>query len=220
MTFTEGKIDSSNKKELAEFNSHLESRSYVNGYTPTYEDLLAFKCFTAAPAKSYQHVARWYKHIASFDATESAIWPKQGGVSEAGNGVLKPTAGGDDDFNLFEDDSDDEEKKRITEERLKAYNEKKSKKPGPIAKSNVIFDVKPWDDTIEIKDIEKAVRSISMDGLLWGPSKVLPIAFGINKLQIGCVIEDLKVSTDILEEEITNFEDLVQSIDIVAFNKV
>jgi translation elongation factor EF-1beta len=34
------------------------------------------------------------------------------------------------------------------------------------------------------------------------------------------VIEDAKVSTDALEEEITGFEDLVQSIDIVAFNKL
>merc|ERR1712098_559012 len=32
---------------------------------------------------------------------------------------------------------DDEEKKRITEERLKAYNEKKAKKPKVIAKTSV-----------------------------------------------------------------------------------
>ena len=35
--------------------------------------------------------------------------------------------------------------KRVTEERLKAYAKKKAKKgPGPVAKSNVIYDVKPW----------------------------------------------------------------------------
>uniref|UniRef100_A0A915EDK3 Translation elongation factor EF1B beta/delta subunit guanine nucleotide exchange domain-containing protein n=1 Tax=Ditylenchus dipsaci TaxID=166011 RepID=A0A915EDK3_9BILA len=37
---------------------------------------------------------------------------------------------------------------------------------------------------------------------------------------ICCVIEDEKVSTDWLEEEITANEDLVQSVDVVAFNKV
>ena len=43
------------------------------------------------------------------------------------------------------EESEDEEKKRVTEERLKAYAEKKAKKgPGPVAKSNVIYDVKPW----------------------------------------------------------------------------
>ncbi|KAI6233400.1 Elongation factor 1 beta [Aphelenchoides fujianensis] len=50
--------------------------------------------------------------------------------------------------------------------------------------------------------------------------RVLPIAYGINKLQIMCVVEDDKVSSDDLEEKITDMEDYVQSIDVVAFNKV
>ena len=37
---------------------------------------------------------------------------------------------------------DDEEKKRITEERLKAYHEKKSQKKAVIAKTSVLLDVK------------------------------------------------------------------------------
>ena len=40
-------------------------------------------------------------------------------------------------------------------------------------------------------------------------AKFVPVAFGIKKLQITCVVEDDKVGTDILEEEITAFEDLV-----------
>merc|ERR1711892_617419 len=59
-----------------------------------------------------------------------------------------PADDDDDDVDLFgsEDEEEDEEKKRITEERLKAYHEKKSKKPQVIAKTSVLFDVKPWDD--------------------------------------------------------------------------
>merc|ERR1711874_938489 len=47
----------------------------------------------------------------------------------------------DDDVDLFgsDEESDDEEKKRITEERLKAYHEKKAKKPKVIAKTSVLF---------------------------------------------------------------------------------
>merc|ERR1712130_487886 len=41
-----------------------------------------------------------------------------------------------------------------------------------------------------------------------------------KKLQITCVVEDDKVSTDDLEDKITAFEDYVQSMDIVAFNKI
>uniref|UniRef100_A0A8C7CAS1 Elongation factor 1-beta n=1 Tax=Oncorhynchus kisutch TaxID=8019 RepID=A0A8C7CAS1_ONCKI len=40
------------------------------------------------------------------------------------------------------------------------------------------------------------------------------------KLQIGCVVEDDKVGTDQLEEQITAFEDYVQSMDVAAFNKI
>merc|ERR1719427_218405 len=51
----------------------------------------------------------------------------------------------DDDVDLFgsSDEEESEEKKRITEERLKAYHEKKSKKPQVIAKTSVLLDVKP-----------------------------------------------------------------------------
>merc|ERR1712088_510367 len=48
----------------------------------------------------------------------------------------------DDDVDLFgsSDEEESEEKKRITEERLKAYHEKKSKKPQVIAKTSVLLD--------------------------------------------------------------------------------
>jgi len=57
-----------------------------------------------------------------------------------------PAADDDDEVDLFgsDDEEDDAEKQRITEERLKAYNEKKAKKPKVIAKTSVLFDVKPW----------------------------------------------------------------------------
>jgi len=89
-----------------------------------------------------------------------------------------------------------------------------------IAKSNVILDVKPWDDETNMKDLEIAVRSIEMDGLLWGTSKLVPVGYGINKLQITTVVEDDKVSIDELQEKIEAFEDFVQSSDVVAFNKI
>ena len=62
-----------------------------------------------------------------------------------------------------------------------------------IAKSNIILDIKPWDDETDLKALEDSVRSVEMDGLLWGTSKLVPVAFGIKKLQITCVVEDDKV---------------------------
>jgi elongation factor 1-beta len=69
-------------------------------------------------------------------------------------------------------------------------------------------------------EMEKLVRTIVMDGLLWGASKLVALAYGIKKLQIMCVIEDDKVSVDELVEKIQEFEDFVQSVDIAAFNKI
>jgi len=133
----------------------------------------------------------------------------------------KPAAKKDDDFDLFDDeDEDSEEKQRIKEERLKQYADKKVGKKEVIAKSSILLDVKPWDDETDMKALEAAVRGISIDGLIWGQSKLIPVAYGVKKLQIGCVIEDDKVSTEALEEQICSFEDHVQSVDIAAFNKI
>merc|ERR1712226_1620870 len=62
-----------------------------------------------------------------------------------------------------EDDDESEEKKRITEERLKAYHEKKAKKPQVIAKTSVLFDIKPWDDETDHAKMLEATKSIEMD---------------------------------------------------------
>lgn len=127
----------------------------------------------------------------------------------------------DDDVDLFgSDEEDDAEAQKLRDERVAAYAAKKSKKPALIAKSSVLLDVKPWDDETDMKKMEQSVRSIEMDGLVWGAAKLVPVGYGINKLQIMCVIEDEKVSTDELSEKIEAFEDYVQSVDIAAFNKI
>jgi len=145
----------------------------------------------------------------------AAVPPKSAGDAK------KPADDDDDDVDLFgSDDENDAEADAIREKRLADYAAKKSKKPALIAKSNVILDVKPWDDETDMKEMEKHVRTIEMDGLLWGASKLVPLAYGIKKLQIATVIEDDKVSVDELQEKIEAFEDFVQSVDIAAFNKI
>lgn len=128
----------------------------------------------------------------------------------------------DDGVDLFASDSEgeDDAAAKVREQRLAEYAAKKSKKPVLIAKSNIILDVKPWDDETDMKAMETEVRKITSDGLLWGAAKLVPLAFGIHKLQISCVVEDDKVSIDWLTEEIEKNEDFVQSVDIAAFNKI
>ena len=67
-----------------------------------------------------------------------------------------------------------------------------------------------------MKALEESVRSVDMDGLVWGASKLVPVGYGVSKLQITAVVEDDKVGMDDLEEKIVEFEDYVQSSDIVS----
>jgi len=67
-----------------------------------------------------------------------------------------------------------------------------------------------------MKALEASVRGIEKDGLVWGSSKLVAVGFGIKKLQITLVIEDDKIGLTELEEEIAEFEDYVQSSDVVS----
>jgi len=82
--------------------------------------------------------------------------------------------------------------------------------------SVVTLEVKPWDDETDLKALEKSVRSVEQEGLVWGSSKFVAVGYGIKKLQITLVIEDELVSLDELQEKIAEFEDYVQSTDVAA----
>merc|ERR1719374_183651 len=204
-------------KNLDVFEKFLETRSYITGYSASQADVSRFKDFSSAPAEKYANVLRWYNHIASFKDEFKSL----PGVPSASSSA--PADDDDaDEVDLFgsDDEEEDAEAARIREERLKAYAEKKSKKAGPIAKSSILIDCKPWDDETDLKQMEAEIKKISMDGLVWGAAKSQLMAFGISKLQILCTIEDEKVSVDDLQEQIEAIEDLVQSTDIAAFNKI
>merc|ERR1712154_94762 len=168
------------------------------------------------------HALRWYNQIKSYSAEESKKFP---GVKDAAkylSGAAAAAADDDDeDVDLFGSDDEEEEEsedaKRVREERLAAYAAKKSKKPALIAKTSVLLDVKPWDDET---DLEAMLKSIEMDGLVWGASKKVPVGYGINKIQVMCTVEDDKVSIEELQEKIEEFEDYVQNCDVAAMNKI
>merc|ERR1711936_85098 len=201
-------------------NEFLAEHSYIEGYVPSQADTAVFEALSGSPKSDTPHALRWYNHIKSF-AAGMKQFPK---ASKDGAAYTSGAAGADedDDVDLFgsDEEEDDEEKKRITEERLAAYHAKKAKKPKVIAKTNVLFDVKPWDDETDMEAMKKACVSIEMDGLLWGASKLVPVGYGINKLQLMCVVEDEKVSIEELSEKMTEFEDFVQSVDVAAMNKI
>ncbi|KJR84770.1 elongation factor 1-beta [Sporothrix schenckii 1099-18] len=231
---------------LAVLNSYLTTRSYIVDHNATQADVVVFKALKSAPAADkYPNAARWYKHIATYEdefATLSgdASKPYTAYGPEVAEVTINPAKApaaeeDDDDVDLFgsDDEEEDAEAARIREERLAEYRKKKEGKVKPAAKSVVTLDVKPWgesllyvftieylNDETDMKALEESVRSIDQDGLVWGLSKLVAVGFGIKKLQITLVVEDEKVSLDDLQDKIAEFEDYVQSSDVVAMQKL
>lgn len=56
-----------------------------------------------------------------------------------------------------------------------------------------------------MKEMEKMVRSIQINGLLWGAAVLYQLNYDIRKLQIMCIIEDEKASINLLSEQIKAF---------------
>ena len=204
---------------LSELNKKLTAKPYVDSYVPTKADYALFTEMFGSNALTIQWVARMASYFSSERAQiAKADKPAAKKAEAPKKEAPKPAAAAeDDDVDLFGD---------VTEEEQKALDNKKKeeaeakKKPAVIAKSNIVIDVKPWDDTIDLEALMKKYRAIERDGLLWGAHKLEPIAFGIKKLKVMIVIEDDKISSDDVEDIIMQFEDEVQSMDIAAWNKV
>nr|GEX01326.1 elongation factor 1-delta [Tanacetum cinerariifolium] len=74
-----------------------------------------------------------------------------------------------------------------------------------MAMSLVLLDVKPSDVETDMQKLEEAVKSVQMEGLTWGASKLVPVGFGMKKLQILMTIVDDLVSVDaIIEDKLTH----------------
>lgn len=198
------------------------------------------------------------------DLERLVVKPNPCAISKsAANQTSKNDKDDDDDVDLFGSDSEEEsaDAAKIREERLAAYNAKKSKSRASnnklsvhsFSKIVIVFQNQCWLQSQTSfwtwshgmmtqtwrrwrKLCEKSKLTASFGELvIWTDfragrlclscifvfvAKLVPLAYGIHKLQISCVVEDEKVSVDWLQEQIEAVEDFVQSVDIAAFNKV
>lgn len=75
----------------------------------------------------------------------------------------------DDDIDLFgsDDEEEDQEAAKVREERLRQYAEKKAKKPGLIAKSSILLDVKPVSSLWNLGALGVGLRILSCPSGWW-----------------------------------------------------
>jgi elongation factor 1-beta len=116
----------------------------------------------------------------------------------------------------------------------KAVAAKKASGKVVIAKSILVWDVKPFGSETDLTILAKKILAITLDGLSWKTEwKKEPVAYGVFKVQIGAIIEDDKVSADDVSELMEAICDpssvdpedneegyMVQSTEIVVFNKL
>ncbi|KAK7401033.1 hypothetical protein VNO78_12344 [Psophocarpus tetragonolobus] len=211
---------------LKSLEGFLSGKTYISGDQLTKDDIKVYAAVLEKPGDAFPNVAKWYEvvssHLAkSFPGNAQGVRFCGKAPASAEAAPAKPAASAaddDDDLDLFGDET--EEDKKAAEEREAAKKSAKKKESG---KSSVLLDVKPWDDETDMKKLEEAVRSIEMPGLLFGASKLIPVGYGIKKLQIMLTIVDDLVSVDTLIEEHLTVEprnEYIQSCDIVAFNKI
>uniref|UniRef100_A0A2K5XQD3 Translation elongation factor EF1B beta/delta subunit guanine nucleotide exchange domain-containing protein n=1 Tax=Mandrillus leucophaeus TaxID=9568 RepID=A0A2K5XQD3_MANLE len=172
---------------LQVLNNYLVDKSYIEGYLLPPADLC--------------HALRWYNHIKSYEKEKASLPGLKKALGKYGPVDVEDTIGRGEKS---------EEAKRLREECLAQHESKKAKKPALI-KSSILLDVKPWDEKTVMAKLEECIRGIQADGLVWGSCELVQVGYGIKKLQIRCVVED-KVGTDMLEKQITAFEDYVHAV--------
>jgi len=226
-------------------NAHLEDNHFLVGDNLTVADILAAgslilgfqTVLDAAFRKSVPDLTEWFERVVGLPSfvrrcgytrmTKNAVRHFDPNAKQEELAAEEPADELDD---LFAEEVEVKPKVKSAGQlkaeemkaKAKADAEKKKVKKPVIAKSSVMFEVKPLDDTTNLDDLFARInKEIVMDGLVWGADmKKVPVAYGIFKLIIVCVVEDDKVSVDDVQERIEGLDDMVQSVEIAAFNKI
>ena len=220
----------SEKSGLGKFNGFLKLKSYIVGYAPTQADIEVFKAFPASgpDSKIAPHAARWYSHIASFSEEEKKAWPAaEVPYGTSAKAPAKPKAAEEEDDPFGDDDDlfgdDDGAAAKALQEKLKAEAVERGKRKAAKARSLIVLEVKPFDAETNLEELALNIKSMTHEGIQnWGQEhKLEPVAFGIKKLIISCVVHDNLVGMDDIIDMINDkYEDDIQSIDVQSMSKV
>ncbi|TDH68215.1 hypothetical protein CCR75_009553 [Bremia lactucae] len=211
---------------LKKLNGFLTNRSYIEGYKFSSADSALFHKFLAVPdAAKNANVYRWYVHTAAKLGLRATLASKDAVSCKAADASAKANTKNEDndDDDLFGDDDeeDDEAAKALAAKRAEAAKSAKKEKKKPVERSQVVIEVKPWETETDLEVLAAKIKALRIEGLTWGEGhKLVPIAFGIKKLLVQCVIVDELVLLDDITEAIEAFEDDVQSVDIASMNKL
>ena len=209
-----------------EIEKKLVNDQWLGGQLPSSADKDAFEGLAVPNPATHPNTFAWWCLVAKFTPAVRASWtgaaaaPAKGGAKKA-EAPAKAAKKDDDEFDPFADEGEDDKAAAEALKAKAAEDKGKKAKALPVAKSIIVWEVKPWGEETDLDALAAKILAINMDGLVWKTEyKKEPIAYGVFKIVIGAVVEDAKVSTDLVEETMMAFEDDVQSVDIQSFNKL
>ena len=225
---------------LADLEKKLANNLFVKGAQPSHDDAEAFQKFITAKCvpdqDKYPSVWAWYSLMVLFEDEVIKSWKpsgkpeqqgKKGGKGGKGKGgkkeeEKKEEKAEEEDLDLFGEETE-EDKKAIEEMKKNRKKEKEGKKgkKKEVDKSHVILEVKGWEADQDLEALAKKILStIKKDGLSWNTGyKLEEVAFGVKKLIIAFLAEDDKCSVQEIVDELESWENDIQSVEVVSFNK-
>ena len=225
---------------LADLEKKLANNLFVKGAQPSHDDAEAFQKFITAKCvpdqDKYPSVWAWYSLMVLFEDEVIKSWKpsgkpeqqgKKGGKGGKGKGgkkeeEKKEEKAEEEDLDLFGEET--EEDKKAKEEMKKNRKKEKEGKKGKkkeVDKSHVILEVKGWEADQDLEALaKKIISTIKKDGLSWNTGyKLEEVAFGVKKLIIAFLAEDDKCSVQEIVDELESWENDIQSVEVVSFNK-
>uniref|UniRef100_A0A6S9HA25 Lysine--tRNA ligase n=1 Tax=Heterosigma akashiwo TaxID=2829 RepID=A0A6S9HA25_HETAK len=229
-----------NGVDLPALEARLAAGRFLAGAAPGPADaevLAQLAGVSVRALRAYPRVNAWYQTAGLFTPAALARGPaaaatapaapaaEKGAAGGKKGGEKKPPADDDGDDDLFGDNEEeavvDPAAAKAARAKALADAKKKKEKAKPVERTQIVVEIKPWEADTDLNALAEEIKKIQKDGLNWGEGiKLVPVAFGIKKLIMSCVVEDEKVCADDVTEPIEALEDFVQSVDIATMSKI
>ncbi|KAH0882454.1 hypothetical protein HID58_058550 [Brassica napus] len=172
---------------LKKLDEHLLTRYYITGHKASKDDITVYAALSKHPPSQYVNVSRWYNHIetllgisgissqGSGVSIDGLVSTSEHAVADSNDGVVVVDNDNDQDVDLIGED---------TQKEKKSAEEKATSTKKKICWESVLIVIIPQDCQTNMKKLEERLRTIQMEGLIWGASKLVHVGYGVELLRI------------------------------------
>ncbi|CAG7874111.1 unnamed protein product [Brassica rapa] len=174
---------------LKKLDEHLLTRYYITGHKASKDDITVYAALSKHPPSQYVNVSRWYNHIETLLGI-SGISCQGSGVSIDGlvSTSEHAVAGSNDGVAVVDNDKDVDQDvdliREDTQKEKKSAEERATSTKKKICWESVLIVIIPQDCQTNMKKLEERLRTIQMEGLIWGASKLVHVGYGVELLRI------------------------------------